>query len=92
MTDTICVCMYTYKSRQYLDLLIISPSRAGAIEPRPTKVIGNNADRYPKINPNWPPINEEPNPKTVAITYCWIRKSQQQHCIIQYIRFKKKTS
>lgn len=59
--------MHTYKGR-YLDLLIISPNRAGAIEPRPTKVIGNKAERYPKINPNCPPINEEPNPKTVAIT------------------------
>ena len=40
------------KGDPYLDLLIISPSRAGAIEPRPTKVTGNNADRYPKMNPS----------------------------------------
>ena len=70
------------KGDHYLDLLIISPSRAGAIEPRPTKVTGNNADRYPKMNPSWPPMKEDPNPKTVAIT-CWQWQSLSIHTHIK---------
>ena len=49
------MCTYWFLASSlvaYLNLARISPIREGAMDPRPTNVIGIKADEYPNINPN----------------------------------------
>ena len=46
----------------------MSPIKEGAIDPRPTRVIGIKAEEYPRMNPNWPPMKEDDTPNTPPMT------------------------